>query len=115
MINEEITINLSAILFILDTILLIGAVIGLYSKAVKPIKDKEKAQQEKAEKVDKELETHEKRLEKGEKRFDQIAEMSKVQCYCLFALINHELSGNDVKKLEEAKNKLQDWVIDNSQ
>lgn len=112
---EEITINLSAVLFVLDTIVLIGAVIGLYAKAVKPVKDREKAQKEKTEKVDKKLEDHEMRLDKGEKRFDQIAEMSKVQCYCLFALINHELSGNDVKKLEEAKNKLQNYVIDNSQ
>lgn len=112
---DDITISLSAILFILDTILLIGAVVTLYTKAMKPIKDREKAQKEKTEEVDKKLENHGERLDKGEKRFDQIAEMNKVQCFCLFALINHELSGNDVKKLEKAKEKLQDYVIDNSQ
>lgn len=48
-----------------------------------------------------------KRLESHNEEFKQLHEQTGVLCNAMFALLNHELSGNDVELLRKSRDKLQ--------
>lgn len=50
-------------------------------------------------------------LDRDKHRLDDIDEYNRIMGGCMLALLNHEITGNDVKKLEDAKLKLQDYLL----
>ena len=53
----------------------------------------------------------EERLEKGDSRFERIDTGSRVTQKALLALMSHAINGNDVDKLQNAKNELETYLI----
>lgn len=51
------------------------------------------------------------RLETGNAHFDEIDKGNRVTQEALLALMSHAINGNDVHKLQEAKNKLESYLI----
>ena len=50
-------------------------------------------------------------LDRDQHRLDDIDEYNRVMGGCMLALLHHEITGNDVKKLEDAKAKLQEYLL----
>ena len=86
--NEHIT----WLLEVFGVVITIGAAAAVIWKIIKPFKQ---ALEKIAE--------HEKRLNSGEERFEEISQAGKMQCRCLFVLIDHEITGNSVENLKSMK------------
>lgn len=54
----------------------------------------------------------EERLDKGDSRFDVISKGSRITQEALLALMSHAINGNDVEKLQSAKDKLEKYLIE---
>ena len=99
----EFTVSSTAIVEFLGFIVALGGAGAVIYKIIKPIKD-----------THKKIIEHEERLEKGNKRFEEISDMAKMQCRCMLALIDHEITGNGIDKLKAIKVELQDFLIENN-
>lgn len=56
--------------------------------------------------------TVEKRLNDGSDHFDTIDKGMRITQEALLALMSHAINGNDIDKLREAKNKLENYLIE---
>lgn len=105
--GNEIVITAESLLWILGVITAIGAASAVISKWFSPFR-----------KLKEEVETLKKDFE-GLKNYQNIdhAELKKVEvgiekiCKCTLAITDHELTGNSVDKLREAKDEMQDYLI----
>ena len=50
-------------------------------------------------------------LDNDNKRLKEIEESNKMILQCLLVIINHDISGNGVEKMKEARNDLQEYLI----
>ena len=101
---ENYTISVAVLVEIFGIIAALGAAWGVIHKwVIKPINDRND-----------QINNHEERLEKGEKRFEEITEMQKMNCKCMLALIDHEITGNGIEKLKDVKTEVQSFLIDKS-
>ena len=55
---------------------------------------------------------HEDYLKKDRDEIEEIKEGNRVICKSIMAMINHELSGNDVNNMRKMRDELQDYLID---
>ena len=62
--------------------------------------------------IKKSVETHDRLLKKDNDRITNGEESSKHQCRALLALIDHELTGNGVERLRDAKDDLQKFLTE---
>ena len=104
-------------------IITLGGVITYISKAVKPVAkaaEQIKNHDERLEKIEadvKEIQdkNHEERLKKLEAEVKEIKEMQKMMCKCEIVLMEHEITGNSIEKLKDAKNEMQTFLIEKVQ
>lgn len=54
----------------------------------------------------------ERRLQNGNSHFDEIDQGNRITQKALLALMAHAINGNDIQKLETAKNELESYLID---
>lgn len=97
---NEIVITVEGILWICGAIGMIGAAVAIIIKLFAPFSDLKK------------------RVAALEQKFEgDHAELNKVElgiekiCKCTLAITDHELTGNSVDKLREAKDEMQDYLI----
>lgn len=57
------------------------------------------------------LEQHDKFLDSDNKRLKEIEESNHMVLQCLLVLINHSITGNGIDKMKEARDQLQDFLI----
>lgn len=57
------------------------------------------------------LEQHDKFLDSDNKRLKEIEESNHMVLQCLLVLINHNITGNGIDKMKEARDQLQDFLI----
>ena len=57
------------------------------------------------------LEQHDKFLDSDNKRLKEIEESNHLVLQCLLILINHNITGNGIDKMKEARDQLQDFLI----
>lgn len=57
------------------------------------------------------LEQHDKFLDSDNKRLKEIEESNHLVLQCLLVLINHNITGNGIDKMKEARDQLQDFLI----
>ena len=58
------------------------------------------------------VEKHSQRLDKDNKRLEEVEESNQMILKCLYAILNHEITGNNVDKLTARRDELQEYLID---
>jgi len=81
----------------------IAAIYGVY-KIVKEIK---KPSEDLKAKVD----SHEEKLNNDNERLKAVEESNKMILQCLLVIINHDITGNCIDKMKEARDELQEFLI----
>lgn len=62
-------------------------------------------------KMKKKVEEHDSKFQETDKELSDIKEATKVQNKVLLAIISHDITGNSVDKLKEARDELQEYLI----
>lgn len=82
---------------------LITALWGLW----KIVKEWKKPSDDLKKKVDR----HEALLDNDNKRLTEIETSDRMILQCLLVIINHEVTGNGIDKMKEARDKLQEYLV----
>lgn len=113
---NEITITAEGLLWILGAIITIGGASAVISRWAAPFRTLKASVELKVDKKEfdslkEELATL-KGYQKGDHReLEKLEEGNEKICKCILAITDHELTGNSVDKLREAKNEMQDYLI----
>lgn len=132
---EKAVITVEGLLWILGTIALIGGATAVISRwftpwrkqkeEVKTLKAEHKNTKEEIKSLKEELKTTKEEVKTLKEEFKTLTnyqncdheELKKVElgiekiCKCTLAITDHELTGNSVDKLREAKDEMQDYLI----
>ena len=98
---ENLTISLSDVLWVLGFIITIGGVVTVLGRFFTPFKEL-RARVDKLEAYQNKDHSTLKTLETGNEKI----------CKCVLAITDHELTGNSVDKLRQAKDEMQDYLIE---
>lgn len=97
----------------------LSAVANIVLNAIKKLKEPAETQSQKFDEVNKRLDGIEAKMEKydeyfdnDKKRIDLLQEGNRVTQKAILALMSHALDGNHTDELEEAKNKLHDYLLE---
>ena len=82
---------------------LVTALYGIY-KIIKEIKKPN-------EDLKAEVENHGKMLQADNERLKDVEVSNKMILQCLLVIINHDITGNGIDKMKEARDELQDYLI----
>ena len=58
------------------------------------------------------VERHSQFLDKDNRRLKEVEESNQMILKCLYAILNHEITGNNVDKLTARRDELQEYLID---
>lgn len=58
------------------------------------------------------VEGHSQILDKDNRRLKEVEESNQMILKCLYAILNHEITGNNVDKLTARRDELQEYLID---
>lgn len=64
-----------------------------------------------ARKVSKTVTDHARMLDNDNRRLQELESTNRMICKSLLVLLDHEITGNSVDKLKEAKKEMQDFLI----
>lgn len=98
--GSEIVITVEGVLWFCGAIITIGGAIAIITKIFAPFADLKK----RVAALESKFEGDHRELEKVEVGIEKI-------CKCTLAITDHELTGNSVDKLREAKDEMQDYLI----
>lgn len=97
---NNVVITVEGLLWLCGAIALIGGAIALIAKFFAPFGDLKK----RVAALEQKFEGDHEELKKVETGIEKI-------CKCTLAITDHELTGNSVDKLREAKDEMQDYLI----
>lgn len=113
----DITITGNQILAILGVIVTLGAVEAVITRWLKPFKTLKKSLENKADKED--FEALQKKVNELEayqnedhRRIKNVEEGQMHLCKAMLAMVDHSVSGNSIDKLKQAKEDLQNYLIE---
>jgi hypothetical protein len=98
---ENLTISFKDILWWLGFVVTLGSAIAVFNRFFSPFKEL-KARVDKLEAYQNKDHNTLKTLETGNEKI----------CKCVLAITDHELTGNSVEKLRQAKDEMQDYLIE---
>lgn len=107
---EEILTFVKVLLATFAAIGVIGGGVAIIIKTLSPLIDTVKRAEFKA--LEKRVEAVEGYCKNDKVRISNVEDFNKVLCKALFAILDHELTGNSIDKLNRAKSALQDYIID---
>lgn len=81
-------------------IVLIGNVVDRIQRWVKPGMD-----------VHEKLKEHDRMLDNDNRRFNEIEDLVKLNTRATFAMLDHMISDNDISKMQEVRNDMNDYLI----
>ena len=99
------------ILALCALIMAIGGAIVMLNKLSAPIKRIEERLDKLEARHDKDQSTNEKKLEQDHKDIGMLNESNRHICECMMALMDHEITGNSVERLKEARNDMNSFLI----
>ena len=114
--GDEVVITVEGLLWFCGAIITIGGAIAIISKWLAPVRELRKSVDDKVSRCEYEALKQEVETLKGYQISDH-KELQKVEtgiekiCKCTLAITDHELTGNSVDKLREAKDEMQDYLI----
>lgn len=97
----EFTISSTELLGLCSTIGIIWGTYKIYKEWKKPSDD-----------LKKKVEQHDTFFANDKKRIDSIDESNKILCKSMLVLINHEITGNGIDKMKQARDELQEYLIE---
>lgn len=97
----EFTITSTQILWLCG---FIGSIWAVY-KIVKELNQPKKELEEKVKK-------HDELLDRDNNRLKEVEESNKIICKSMLVLINHEITGNGIEKMKQARDELQEFLIE---
>lgn len=114
--DNGITITLEGVLFVLGAIITLGGAIAVISRWIAPIKKLKKDVDGKVNQAEFEalkcVVTELKSFQNTDhKELHKIEIGIEKTCKCVLAITDHELTGNSIDKLREAKDEMQDYLI----
>lgn len=89
-----------------------GTLIGVLYTAYKFTHKPEETQDARIIELEKWRASVDARLDRGNDHFEEIDQGNKITQKALLALMAHAINGNDIQKLEAAKNELESYLID---
>ena len=98
--SQGITINTEQIIYICTFVAAVWAVYKIYKEINKPNDD-----------VRTMVKNHDEKLKKEDIRIKEQEETNRMILQCMLDLINHEITGNDIDKLKERRDSLQEFLI----
>lgn len=97
----------------------LSAVVKIIVDIIKKLKEPVETQNEKFEQINSRMDKFEARMDEHDKYFDNdkkhielLEEGNRVTQKAILALMSHALDGNHTDELEEAKNKLHDYLLE---
>lgn len=57
------------------------------------------------------VDAHQRLLETDNKRLKEIEDSNKMILQCLLVIINHDITGNGIEKMKDARDELQEYLI----
>lgn len=109
---EEIVSFVKVVIAIFTAITAIGGGAAILNKLISPLINQVKRSEFKL--LEKRLEIVEGYCKNDNTRITHVEDFDRVLCKALFAILDHELTGNSVDKLSKAKSALQDYIINES-
>lgn len=109
---EEIVSFVKVAIAIFTTITVVGGGSAILNKLISPLINTVKRSEFKA--IEKRVEIVEGYCKSDKARITHVEDFDRVLCKALFAILDHELTGNSVDKLNKAKSALQDYIINES-
>lgn len=97
----EFTISSTQILAICSFIAALWGVYKIVKELKKPSND-----------LREEMERHSRLLDTDNKRLQENEETNKMILQCLLVIINHDITGNGIDKMKDARDKLQEYLIE---
>ncbi len=97
---ENTSITIQTILAFFGGVSVIGGGLTVIIKMLNPFKI-----------LNEKVKSHDTMLENDNKRLKSIEETNKVICKSMFALLDHEITGNSIEKLKNAKQDMQEYLI----
>lgn len=107
----DIRTSWEAIAVALGAFALIYATVEKIANIFKAIKKPNDEQNARLDTLEKRVEEVEHRLDDGNDRFTSIAESTRVTQKAILALLAHDIDGNNIDQLKEAKDELQNHLI----
>ena len=99
-------------------IITISQAVSIVVNAIKKIKEPETVQNSKLEEISKKIDVmdarfkvHEEFFDKDNRRINAIEEGNRITQKAILALMTHAIDGNNIKQLTEAKDALNDYLI----
>lgn len=92
-------------------ILSIASVVTLVITIIRKAKAPETKQNERLDTLEKAVKEHDKMLRDDFDHFARIESGNKIMQKCMLALLRHGIDGNDIKSMEDARDKLNDYLI----
>ena len=114
--ENEIVITVRGLLWFLGAIGIVGTAVAVISKWLQPIRTMKADISAKVNQKDFDVLKEEVRLLKKNQSTDH-KELEKIEtgvekmCKCILAITDHELTGNSVDKLKDAKEEMNDYLI----
>lgn len=107
MVNE----TLKMILDFCQAITIIAAALTIIFQAIKRAKQPNETQNARLSRLEERMDKAYELFAKDKIRLDTFAEGERITQQALLALMSHAINGNDTDKLENAKNKLEEYLI----
>ena len=104
---NEIVITVKGLLWICGSIAVVGGATAIISRWLTPFRELKKEVADMGVR----LTACEKNQKYDHKEIDKVETGIEKICKCVFAITDHELTGNSVDRLREAKDEMQDYLI----
>lgn len=98
--SEGFVVTYEALIWVCGSIITLGGASAVISRWLAPVK-----------KLIARVDTLETRVNGDHDRLKDVETGNEKICKCVFALVNHELTGNSVDKMREARDEMQDYLI----
>lgn len=95
----------------LQLVIYVGSVVALIATVQKTLARPNQSQNERLDSLEKWRDSIDGRMMEGDNHFRSIDEGTRITQASLLALMSHAINGNDIDKLEKARDELQDYLV----
>lgn len=101
----------SQVAAICGLILSVASVITLVINGVKKAKTPEARQNERLDALEKAIRRHDELFRNDLNRFERMENGNRIMQRCMLALLSHGIDGNDIEQMKQARNDLNEYLI----
>lgn len=109
--DQTFTLSISGIVLFCGGIITVSTAVGIVLNLITKAREPDLKQNQRIELLEKKIAKFEEYLENDKIKIEAIEDGNKLVQRSLLALMSHALNGNDITKLEEARNDLERYLI----